>query len=89
MKNMYGFNNGDCIDNSNMMNDVLGRKIGWVNFGELENDWRAFFNEPQKYKNTVVVDMVNKWADEKLEYLKSRSECHNYGAQYVMLSNMY
>lgn len=24
----------------------------------IENDWRAFYNDPLKYKGTVVVDMV-------------------------------
>ena len=24
----------------------------------IENDWKAFYNNPMQYKNSVVVDMV-------------------------------
>lgn len=33
----------------------------WLTSGQLEaigNDWKAFYNNPFKYKNSVVVDMV-------------------------------
>lgn len=87
-KNIFGFNDGDCIDNSEVLNSVLGRKIGWVSFRELEHDWNEFYNDPSKYRNSVVVDMVNQWADEKLAALQSHDGPVSYGAQSVMLDDI-
>ena len=87
-ENRYGFYDGDCIDNSEVLNKVLGRKIGWVHFNELQHDWKAFYNDPVKYQGTVVVDMVNQWADEKLEEIQSYEGPTSYGAQAVMLDDL-
>jgi hypothetical protein len=87
-KNRYGFNDGDCIDRSEVLNRILGRKIGWIHFGELEKYWKAFFDDCEKYEGTVVVDMVNLWADDELKRLESYTGTLSYGAQYVMLDDL-
>lgn len=87
-KNRFGFYDGACIDNAEVFNTVLGRKIGWVNFRELRQDWGAFYDNPLKYRGSVVVDMVNKWADEKLSVLQSYDGPVSYGAQSVMLEDV-
>ena len=82
---------GNCIDNYDCFNEALGRKIGWVHCSELKADWGAFFKNPLAYKNTVVADMINQWADEKLAYLQSidmSKVCNPYGAQSVMLDDI-
>ena len=86
-KNRYGFNDGDCIDNSELLNRVLGRKIGWIHFGKLEKYWKEFFDNCEKYEGTVVVDMVNLWADDELNKLESYDGPTSYGSQYVMLDD--
>ena len=86
--NRYGSYEGGCIDNSELLNDILGRKIGWIHFGELKHDWLAFYEDPERYRGTVVVDMINLWADEKLEKLQNYKGSVSYGAQYVMLDDI-
>ena len=39
----------------------------------MENDWNAFYNNPSRYANTVVVDMVNQWIDEKANEVYKRA----------------
>lgn len=82
---------GDTLENFEDVTEVLGRKIGWVNYRELSHDWNEFSKDPKKYKKSVVPDMVNLWADEKLKKLKEREktgevykQSNPYGAQSVM-----
>ena len=48
----------------------LEKKLYLNEYLELCNSWLAFTREPEKYKNTVVVDMVNSWLQEKREGAK-------------------
>lgn len=45
--------------------EVLGECFDPELLSEMEKSWKAFYNEPQKYAGTVVVDMVNQWIDEQ------------------------
>ena len=46
-------------ENTKLVNDVLGRTdLIDADVVCIADDWRAFCNDPEKYRNTVVVDMV-------------------------------
>ena len=45
--------------------EVLGECFDPELLPKMEKSWKAFYNEPQKYARTVVVDMVNQWIDEQ------------------------
>jgi len=54
-------------ENTKLVNDVLGRTdLTDADVVCIADDWRAFCNDPEKYRNTVVVDMVNQYIDEEL-----------------------
>ncbi len=48
-----------------ILEEVLGRPVSESVAIRMESQWAAFYEEPEKYKGTVVVDMVNLWIDEK------------------------
>lgn len=48
----------------NQLEKVLGECFDSELLPELEFNWRAFYNEPEKYNGSVVVAMVNQWIDE-------------------------
>ena len=37
---------------------VVGMKIGATTVKLLKTDWKAFYNDPKKYKDTVVVELI-------------------------------
>ena len=45
------------------LRDVLGRDFDPDLMPKIEKMWKAFYENPQRYKNTVVVAMVNLWID--------------------------
>lgn len=45
------------------LREVLGRDFDPDLIPQIEKMWNAFYENPQKYKNTVVVAMVNLWID--------------------------
>lgn len=53
--------------------NVLGECFDINMLTEMENDWNAFYNNPSRYANTVVVDMVNQWIDEKANEVYKRA----------------
>lgn len=44
---------------------VLGREVDQTEFENLWHDWRAFTENPEKYADTIVVDMVKLYLDEQ------------------------
>lgn len=46
--------------------DVLGIRLkgGTYDLPDIEEAWREFYNDPQKYEGSVVVDMVLQWYKE-------------------------
>ena len=54
-------------ENTKLINEVLGRTdLIDADVVCIADDWRAFCNDPEKYRNTVVVDMVNQYIEEEL-----------------------
>lgn len=45
--------------------EVLGECFDAELLPKMEKAWNAFYNAPQAYAGTVVVDMVNQWIDEQ------------------------
>jgi len=41
-----------------LLENVLDMFLTLKQIKAIENGWKAFYNEPLKYKNSVVVDMV-------------------------------
>lgn len=52
--------NDDKLD---LISDVLGRSISSSQQNYIYDGWRAFYNDPESFRNTVVVDLVNKGLD--------------------------
>ena len=42
---------------------VLGECFDPRLLDKLETEWKAFYENPEKYRGTVIVDMVNLWID--------------------------
>ena len=42
---------------------VLGREITDTEVELIHDDWKAFYNEPVKYSNSIVISMVNQYLD--------------------------
>lgn len=61
------------LDKYNEIENVLGECFDIHLLTEMEHDWNAFYNNPSQYANTVVVDMVNKWIDEKASEVYKRA----------------
>ena len=47
-----------------LLEHVLGMYLAQKQIEAIENDWNEFFNNPMKYKNTVVIDMVKLFLEE-------------------------
>ena len=56
----------DSMDLYNRIKKVLGREdLDYWDVHELiAEEWAAFYDEPEKYAGSVVVDMVNKFLDD-------------------------
>ena len=52
--------NDDKLD---LISDVLGRSISSSQQNYIYDGWRAFYNDPESFRDTVVVDLVNKGLD--------------------------
>lgn len=48
-----------------MLENVLDRFVTFSMIEYLEKGWNDFFNDPLRYKDTIVVDMVNLCLNEK------------------------
>ena len=46
-----------------LLSDILGRSISSTDENYIYDEWRAFYNNPESFRNSVVVDMVNKGLD--------------------------
>ncbi len=46
------------MDNQSLIENVLDMWLSQKQLEKIQNGWRAFFNDPLKYKGSVVVDMV-------------------------------
>lgn len=46
-----------------LLSDILGRSISSTDENYIYDGWRAFYNNPESFRNSVVVDMVNKGLD--------------------------
>lgn len=46
-----------------LIENVLDRFVTSAELKALESDWKAFYNDPCKYKGTVVVELVNSYLD--------------------------
>lgn len=47
----------------NQIESVLGECFDIQLLEKLHKEWRAFYENPEKYRDTVVVEMVNLWID--------------------------
>lgn len=43
---------------------VLNREIDQIEFENLWIDWKAFARNPEKYADTIVVEMIQQYLDE-------------------------
>lgn len=50
-------------DKLDLISDVLGRSISSSQQNYIYDGWRAFYNDPESFRDTVVVDLVNKGLD--------------------------
>ena len=42
-----------------LIENVLGTQLTEEQLADVEINWNAFYKEPDKYRNSVVIDMVN------------------------------
>lgn len=47
-----------------LIENVLDRFLTSKELESLERDWKAFYNDPCKYRGTVVVELVNSYLSE-------------------------
>ena len=76
----------DAGDIFSRVQKVLGRDdLDYWDVHELiAEEWAAFYDEPEKYAGSVVVDMVNQFLDE----YRSTEDTSKYNAQSVMLDDL-
>lgn len=46
-----------------LISDILGRSISSSEENEIYDNWRAFYDDPETYRDTAVVELVNKGLD--------------------------
>lgn len=46
-----------------VIEDILGECFDAELLTAMQREWKAFYNAPEKYRGTIVVDMVNQWID--------------------------
>ena len=85
MSNFYLPIMKDTNDIYSRVQKVLGREdLDYWDVHELiAEEWAAFYDEPEKYAGSVVVDMVNQFLDEY-----SREDTSKYNSQSVMLDDL-
>lgn len=71
-------------ENVRLVNEVLGRNdLNEADVTVIADDWKAFCNDPEKYRDTAVVDMVNLYIDETIgelvDDISSNMPCDTYG----------
>lgn len=52
------------LENKMIIGTVLGRSLTEKQFDALKQDWKAFYREPEKYRETPVVEMVKQYLEE-------------------------
>lgn len=48
-----------------ILEKVLGEPFDSRLLPKMRKAWKAFYEDPEAYAGTVVVDMVNQWIDEQ------------------------
>lgn len=59
---------------ADILSDVLGKSISSSEENYIYDGWRAFYNDPESFRDTVVVDLVNKGLNDKVGSLPDSSE---------------
>lgn len=44
---------------------VLNQKLTNTQFKAIYKDWNAFSKDPEKYQNSIVIDMIKQYINEK------------------------
>lgn len=53
------FNAGvNCINNQAIIENLLDMWLSQKQLEMIQTDWKVFYNDPLKYKGTVVIDMI-------------------------------
>ena len=47
-----------------LLENVLDMWLTQKQINAIENGWKAFYNNPMQYKNSVVIDMVKQFLQE-------------------------
>lgn len=45
--------------------EILGRTISDSIYEQLSIDWRAFAKDPEIFRDSVVLDLINHWVNEQ------------------------
>ena len=63
---LYVTKNGGITSNKSaiIIENMLGMKLSQKQFEKIKDGWNAFYNDPLKYKNTIVVEMVKLYLQE-------------------------
>lgn len=48
----------------NQIEAVLGEGFDPELLPKMEQEWKTFYNNPEQYRGTVIINMVNQWIDE-------------------------
>ena len=57
--------NNKTKEKYNELEDSLGEPFDPMLMPNIKKDWKAFYKEPKKYKDTLASKMVNQYIDEK------------------------
>ena len=73
----------------NEINKVLNNNVTEIELIYLAEDWKAFVENPTKYADSVIVDMVNQYlSDMRKEEEEERYYREHCGAYYVMYEDI-
>ena len=54
----------DMMTKQALLENVLDMWLTQKQINAIENGWKAFYNNPMQYKNSVVIDMVKQFLQE-------------------------
>jgi hypothetical protein len=46
------------MDKHELIEDILNMQLSTGQMDSIEVDWSAFYDNPEQYRNSIVVDMV-------------------------------
>lgn len=46
------------MDKHELIEDILNMQLSIEQMGSIEVGWRAFYDNPEQYRNSIIVDMV-------------------------------